>query len=204
MRGISRFSIFTACLVLFIIGFLVTYFIENDNISEKPFNQISESNQNNNNKPKENENVKDMIISEENPVIISPNTYIEYDTYYTECGDVIKERKKVDENLVNMTEAQFREYISQEHPYWKISTFTNKKIVIDIKKEQLCPKHYIIGVKDNKIAIYRVDENGKRVIYQIIDKDVTLLKKVDQEKLKKGIIVNSKEEIGNILENFIS
>ncbi len=137
-------------------------------------------------------------------IVISPNTEIEYKTIYTECGHVIIEIKAPSEEMINMKEEQFKAYICNNHPNWDVISFGKDKITIQIIKNQLCQRHYIIGVKDGYITIFKINEKGEKVPYKSYkDQPVNMLKKVDQEKLYKGIIVDE-DNIGDVLQNFIS
>nr|WP_246566708.1 BofC C-terminal domain-containing protein [Tissierella simiarum] len=91
------------------------------------------------------------------------------------------------------------------YPNIKIISYTNKQIVLREDRNHLCPNHYIIGEKEGNIAIFKVDERGQRILDKVFpDYPISLLKEIDQEKLKEGIMVDSEEELSDILENFIS
>ncbi|QQY78767.1 BofC-like protein [Keratinibaculum paraultunense] len=136
---------------------------------------------------------------------ISPNTFIEKKVYYKQCEHSITKLDNVSEEIVNLTETQFREYIKENYPNIKILSFSPKKIVLKEERNHLCPNHYIIGESDGKIAIYRINEEGSKYLDRVFkDYPISLLKEIDQEKLKNGIIVDSEEELSDVLENFIS
>ena len=61
-----------------------------------------------------------------------------------------------------------------------------------------------MGEADNKVAIYKIDENGERYVYKIFDDYPIALLKSRPEKLQEGIVVDSEEELSDVLENFIS
>ncbi|MFA7412600.1 MAG: BofC C-terminal domain-containing protein, partial [Tissierellaceae bacterium] len=74
-----------------------------------------------------------------------------------------------------------------------------------ITKNHLCENHYVIGEKDGNIAIYRIDENGERKLETFFpDYPISLLMEIDQNKLIEGIVIDSQEELSDVLENFIS
>ncbi len=104
-----------------------------------------------------------------------------------------------------MTEKQYRKYMKENYPNIKIISFSPREIVLREERNHLCPNHYIIGQADGKIAIYRIDEKGEKYLDKVFnDYPISLLKEVDQERLKDGIIVDSEEELSDVLENFIS
>lgn len=192
MKKSSLLIIFISCLVLFLSSFFYGYYFTGKNISKKPDN---------------NDSALDAdeleIIKEE--VRISPNTSIEKETYYTECRHTIKDRAKIDDNIINMTEKEFRNYMKKNHPDMSIVSFSVANIVLGESRDTLCPNHYIIGESEGKIAVYRISDTGEKILFKIFkDYSLSLLKEIDQEKLKKGIVVDTEEEISDVLENFIS
>lgn len=143
-----------------------------------------------------------QIIREEN--IITPNTFIEQRTHYKECGHVISEVNLADENIVNMTREEYENYLIENSNY-RLLSFTNTKITVWGERNHLCTKHYVIGEYEGKIAIFTIDENGKRVLDRVFeDNHINVLQELDREKIIKGIVVDSQDELSDILENFIS
>lgn len=136
---------------------------------------------------------------------ISPNTFIEKSIHYKDCNHNIIKINNADDEIVNMTEAQYIKYMKENYSNIKIIDFAIEKIILEEERNHICPNHYIIGESEGKIAIYRIDENGEKYLDKVFnDYPISLLKKIDQEKLVEGIIVDSEEELSNVLENFIS
>lgn len=136
---------------------------------------------------------------------IGPNTIIEYITYYTECNHETVVTSEPEKHMVNMAKESFEEFIKNNHPKWIVEEFSHDKVVVLIVKNHLCQNHYVIGEKDGKIAVFKIDVNGEKVIDRVYnDAPISLLKEIDQEKLIKGIITDSKEELSEVLENYIS
>lgn len=197
MKRSSIIIIFICCLVLFLSSFFYGYYFTGKNISKKPDNNDTTLDD----KVSGSEGLE--IVKEE--VRISPNTSIEKETYYTECRHTIKDRVKADNNIINMTEKEFYDYNKKNHPNIKVISFSVANIIIRENRETLCPNHYIIGESDGKIAVYRISDVGEKILYKILeDYPLTLLKEIDQEKLKKGIVVDTEEELSDVLESFIS
>lgn len=148
--------------------------------------------------------VGDMeIIQEEDR--ISPNTVIEVETIYKKCNHNITKILEVDDIIINMTEEEYRDYMQENFPNVKIVSFSSKEILLEEERNHICPNHYIVGESDGKVAIYRIDENGEKYIYKLFNEySTSLLKEIDQRRLKEGIIVDSEEELSDVLENFIS
>ena len=136
---------------------------------------------------------------------ISPNTDIVLKIYYNSCNHSITRLKTADDEIINMTEKQFIEYIRGNYPERKIISFSPREIVLREERKHLCPNHYIIGEANGYIAIYGIDEEGKKYLDKVFkDYPISLLKEIDRKKLINGIVVDSEEELSDVLENFIS
>lgn len=201
MRKKHIFLIGSICIILLIFGFLYGYNVA-DRIGKKP-NDISEDTEEDNNDTSNlGENVS--IINTEDEYV-TPNTTIEYIFYYLKCGHKIKKVSKASKDMINLNEEKFISHIKQSHPHWRVTDFSYENIIIEIDKEHLCPNHYVIGVKDDKIAIYKINDEGELVLDSVLsDTSIKRLKFIDQQRLREGIIVDSKEDISRIIEDFIS
>lgn len=211
MKKISVTSVVLLVLGLSIVGILSGYYYGLKSASLKPSPQIENPenvpnniNYTEENKPSTNEqdNHETGSIDDE---LIGPNTVIEYLTYYTECNHETVESIEPENHMINMTKEDFEGFIKNNHPKWKVEDFSHDKIVVLIEKKHLCQNHYVIGEKDGKIAVFRIDGNGKRVPDRVYnDAPISLLKEIDQEKIIEGIVTDSKEELSDTLENYIS
>ena len=190
----NRFmAIFGFCIVFFIMSFYFGYQLMDLAIEDK--NIVEEQN-----------HIGDQgieIVKEENR--ISPNTFIEERTHYKECGHVISNSQLAQNEVVNLTREEYEEYLSTTYSNLRLVSFSNVKIVVFGERNHLCQEHYIIGEQNGYIAIFNIDENGARLPYKsFTDYPLSILLDIDQDKLREGIIVNSEEELSEILENFIS
>lgn len=187
----KRLYIALSAVVLFSISFGIGYMLMERNIQEDiTDNDIK------NNTP----NVE--IVGEEN--IIGPNTFIEKRTDYKECGHVESEVELADSSIVNMTRNEYEDYLAN-HTNYRLVSFSSSKITIWGERNHLCPNHYVIGENEGRIAIFTIDEDGNRVLERVFeDYHIDLLQELDREKLMDGIVVDSQDELSEILENFIS
>lgn len=136
---------------------------------------------------------------------ISPNTLIEERINYSTCGHLITKVKSVDSKLVNMSKEEFRDYIEENGSNKRIISYSSNKITMGVVKNHLCEKHYIVGEKNGKIAIFKTGEDGEKILDKIfMDYPISLLMEIDQEKIIEGIRVDSEDELSEVLENFIS
>lgn len=187
--------IFTISAGLFLLSFSLGYQLVMQKSNEKLIS--SESNKGKNAD-------KDIAIIKEEEKI-SPNTIIEERMFYKECGDLIINNKTPSSTIINMTKEEYSNHLLKEFSFLRIISFSSNKIVLWGERDFMCDKHFIIGEEDGKIAIFKVGEQGERVLYKRFeDYPVELLMELDQEKIKKGIRVDSEEELSDVLENFIS
>lgn len=202
MKKSSVFLIFICCLGLFLMSFIYGYYFIDRKISKRPNYDAQE-----NDVRKKSVNIDEYddmeILKEEER--ISPNTYIEKRTYYSKCNHNTTTVEQAKEEIINMSEKQFRKYIEDNYPNIRILSFSIKKIVLREDRNHLCTNHYIIGESEGRIAIFRINENGEKILNKIFkDYPLSLLKEVDQDKLREGIVVDTEEELSDVLENFIS
>lgn len=177
--------------ILFLFSFMIGYKIMNHRVNQGEKTQVEDL------------NLDLEILKEEE--IISPNTSIVLKIYYTSCNHSISKLKSADDEIINMTEKQFINHVKDNYPNTKIISFSVKEIVLREERNHLCPNHYIIGEANGYIAIYGIDEEGVKYLDKVFkDYPISLLKEIDREKLINGIVVDSEEELSDVLENFIS
>ncbi|MFA5577546.1 MAG: BofC C-terminal domain-containing protein [Tissierellaceae bacterium] len=196
MKEKKIFLIFLVSLTLFISSFFLGYNLIARFINQGEIEQIDSGGDD------RGDNLDFEITKEE--VQISPNTIMEERIHHTPCGHVVTKTKEIEERFINMTRDDFLLYL-ENFPDKKLISFSQSKITIGITKNHLCENHYVIGEKDGNIAIYRIDENGERKLETFFpDYPISLLMEIDQNKLIEGIVIDSQEELSDVLENFIS
>ncbi|WP_353097001.1 hypothetical protein [Tissierella praeacuta] len=197
MKKDKVLPVFLFSLTLFLVSFILGYQLMSKKLNPKDISKI-------NNKDNNISDYSDMeILGEGNR--ISPNTFIEERIHYMACDHVITKVNLVEDNMVNMTKDEFTEYIQSNYPNKKIISFSANRITLGVTKNHLCENHYIVGEKDGSIAIFRIGENGERVLENVlVDYPISLLMEIDQEKIIEGIVVDNEDELSEILENFIS
>lgn len=193
MFKINRKGLYIAIsvLVLFSISFGIGYLLMERSIKDDITDNHIE-----NNDP----NIE--IVGEEN--IISPNTFIEKRTNYKECGHVESEVDLADSSIVNMTRNEYEDYL-RDNTNYRLISYSSTKITIWGERNHLCPNHYVIGENEGNIAVFTIDEDGNRILERVFeDYHIDILQELDREKLINGIVVDSQDELSEILENFIS
>lgn len=189
-------SIFIIALLLFVISFSFGYFIMDKNTIDK--RNIAE----------ENSDIIDdapniQIVKEENRV--SPNTFVEERIHYKKCGHLVSNIKLANDEIVNMTKEELNEYLYSDQSNLRLISFSNVKVVLWGERSFLCKDHYVIGEENGKIAIFKIDDNGNLLLDKVfVDYPINLLRDVDQERIKDGIVVDTEDELSDILEDYIS
>lgn len=197
MKKDKLIPVFLLSLCLFLISFTFGYKIMGNKAN---LNDISKLNRNEINN---NEQTDLEIIKEDN--VISPNTIIEERIHHLSCNHIITKIRAVETEIINMKKQDYIDYLEEKYPNTKLISFSSNRITLGLTKNHLCENHYIIGEENGFIAVFCIDENGERVLKTVIkDNPISLLMEIDQEKIIKGIIVDSEEELTEILENFIS
>lgn len=141
------------------------------------------------------EKVEEANSSEER---ISPNSFITLKKHYKKCNHIINEYIEVPEKLVNMTEEELKE----EYKDWEIKNFSNTQITLYKEFEGECGEHFWLIEDDGKIFIYSINEDGTKMLYEETEISTDYLTEEDRNEIKKGIRVNGKEELNQVIENF--
>lgn len=199
MKKNKFLPIFIFSLFLFIFSFSLGYQLMNLKLNNEMKNISKEEGTNTGDK----DNLNIEIIKEANR--ISPNTFVEKRIHYKTCDHLVTELKPADSEIINMDRQEYVEYLGTTATNLRLISYSPTKIVLWGEKNHLCQDHYVIGEEKGNIAIFKIGENGERILDKVFnDYPLTLLIKVDQEKIKEGIIVDSEDELSDILENFIS
>lgn len=137
--------------------------------------------------------------------IVTIDTNIVYETKYSKCNHENIENVKSEQGMIGLNRKSFEEYMKINYPDWKMSMFSKEEVTLLNEKDTLCSQHFVVGEKDGKVAIFAIDENGKRIVHRIFkDATISTIREENQKRLKQGIIVDSEEEAIQVLEDFIS
>lgn len=128
----------------------------------------------------------------------SPNCTIVLKLYYKKCGHLIERKKTIKEADVNLTEKELSKRLTD----WEIQKFTPTEIVLYKEIDDFCKEHYVLKEKEGNIAIFNLDENNNETLLTITDISTEYLTQEDLDKIKNGIIINSKKELNKTLEDF--
>ena len=171
------------------------------NMNNKPKNQINNTSTNNETILNQvNYSVKNDITvnTGTNEEKISPNATLILKRKYKECGHIIKEYKRITDDLVNLTEKELIEKSKE----WEIEEFSNMEVVLIKEVEGVCNEHYVLREKDGVIAVYKIDKGTKEELEELTGISIEYLTENDKMEIQQGIMVYGKEELNSILENY--
>lgn len=129
---------------------------------------------------------------------ISPNAVLKFNTYYKGCGHTVKEEKNAQEDVINKSEQE----ISDKYVDWDIKKFSENDVVLYKEVDGVCDDDYIIREKDGNIVIFKLDNEGREILYDTTSIEARYLPETDFMQLKEGIKVNGLEKLNQIIEDF--
>lgn len=144
------------------------------------------------------EQSKEEIEANSNEEKVSPNALLILKRYYKECNHTINEYIDIPQNLVNKTQ----EDVIKEYPNWEIQKYSSTEIILYKEFESTCGQHFILRSNNEKIIIYKVNENNEEEIYQETEISTDYLTETDKIEIEKGIRVNGVEELNQLIEDF--
>lgn len=129
----------------------------------------------------------------------SPNAKIIEKIYYKDCEHIMQEEKAIEDKLINKTKSDIQiEYIG-----WEIQKFTSSEVVVYKEINDYCDNHYILKEVQGEIVVYKLDKyNNEKELIKQTGIQTKYFPQSDIEGLKKGIVVYSRKELNQLLEDF--
>lgn len=128
----------------------------------------------------------------------SPNCSITTKTYFSECGHTKTEYANLPQEFVNLNQQE----IQEKYPDYEIESFASNEIILTQKKQATCLEHYLVKDKEGQVAIYQVLEDGTQKEIEITGITTEYLPATDKINMEKGISVNGKQELNQLIEDF--
>lgn len=128
----------------------------------------------------------------------SPNCSLTTKTYFSKCGHTKTEYANLPQNLVNLT----KEEILKKYLEYQVESFASNEIILYQEKEGECGEHYMVKDKEGQLAVYQILENGEQKELEITGVTTEYLPETDKINMKKGIKVNGKQELNQLIEDF--
>lgn len=143
-------------------------------------------------------NNTEIITTSYSSTKISPDAILSFNIYYKGCGHTIKEEKMAEEDIINKTEQD----ITEKYREWDIKKFSVDNVVLYKEVNDVCDNDYIIKEKDGNVVVFKLDNEGKEVLYDVTSIEVQYLPETDLVQLRDGIKVNGVEKLNQIIEDF--
>jgi hypothetical protein len=144
------------------------------------------------------EPIEDTTVDQTDDSGITPNTRLILKTRYLDCGHIVVDRKDIPEAILGFDKQRLQDYYSG----WDIEEFGSDEVVISTGIAGICPEHYLLGVQDDYIAVFEFGRDGNPKLKEITDIPISILRLNDQQRLRKGMLLNSMEEVNRFLEEF--
>lgn len=202
---------FAIWLIFGLVGFIFGYYIGPLRVGENP--QVTELDDNNrqqeeNSKlgltelPENPEDLDEPVASHK--ISIGEDTKIIYRTHFTQCQTIRDDVTAPDEKMIGLKEQDFKALVALDLSDWQVVRFSGDEVILFQAKDQICPNHYLVSHQDGYIAIYQFDEAGVRHLVEKTSIPIAVLPKVDQDKLSRGILLKTQEEVNQLLEDYSS
>lgn len=140
----------------------------------------------------------EIIETNAKQVKISPNCFIILKKFYKKCGHETSQYLAVPEDLVNKTKEQLQE----KYNGWDIEKFSDTEVILVKEEAGLCGEHFIVRDNDGKVTIYEILEDGSEKEYEVTDISTEYLTDTDKTNMEKGIEVNGKQNLNQLIEDF--
>lgn len=142
------------------------------------------------------------ITDQEMPAIdiTTKNTLMVFKTYYTKCKDERIEERRAEDSEIGLN----RQEIKAKFPNWEVREFSSPQVILTKELNEYCPNHFILKAKDGIVVIYLPsdEENTERNIEKT--QSINNLPSHVQEEIRKGLVLDSLEEVEYFMESLDS
>jgi hypothetical protein len=132
------------------------------------------------------------------PVKINANTKIIYEYYYQGDDRIETSTEDPPYFLLNLTE----EKLAEQFYDWKIMEFSGNRVVLRKTIPGSSAKNYILGVKDEYIAVFSTSSAGNVTLEEVTEMPLQSLSVEEQKKLLEGIKVEGEDKLAKVLEDY--
>ncbi|MGI6092177.1 MAG: hypothetical protein GX348_03410 [Veillonellaceae bacterium] len=182
----NRRQILAIAGVVLAIGCAAYYLVSYNNVENKPL------------VPQETE-----VAKQDSKIKINSNTDFVQKIVYLKCKDEEVLRSKPADNLIGLNYFQ----VQKVYQGWTIDKFDNLEVVMTLKVDSFCREHannMFIGVKDGYVAVFYGRPGPKAIVKEVTKISINKLHPQDAEELKRGMVVQSREELLQTLEGMES
>ncbi|MDR1913254.1 MAG: hypothetical protein LBQ68_02045 [Clostridiales bacterium] len=132
------------------------------------------------------------------PIKIHDKTKIVYEYHYKGDNHIESSTEEPPYFLMNLTESDLRRYFTG----WEIIEFTENQVVLRKTIQAAANEHYVLGVKDDYVAVYFRSKSGEVSLKEITAMPLTALSYDEQRRLIDGIKIEDEISLSQILEDY--
>jgi len=137
----------------------------------------------------------------EPPEVVSAETLFVFRRHYKLCGHDKEHERYATLEEVGLPEDE----VKLLHPEWRITEFSSSRVLLTKEIDVSCPDHYLIKEKDGYVAVFQSIENGEGVLMLCQTRmNVAFLETDTRNQVREGIIVDSLEDVENLIESWDS
>lgn len=140
----------------------------------------------------------EMLETDSQEEKISPNASITFKVTFEQCGHTTSNYQDIPEELVNQT----KEGLQEKYKDWEVEQFSDTQIVLNKTEEGSCKEHYIVRDREGMVTIFEILEDGTEKEYESTDIATEYLTENDKINMEKGIEVNGKQNLNQLIEDF--
>ncbi len=85
---------------------------------------------------------------------------------------------------------------------WQIKEFSSEEVRLSKNLKVYSPKHYVLGVYDGYVAVFRKNEYEEDKVKQVTETPAASLPEAEQKRLSKGIDFYGDSELIRILQDY--
>lgn len=143
--------------------------------------------------PTNNPNETENVISQN---VVTDAVLIQK-TKYTKCNHTLIQSSQVPEDIKKLGKEQFKALYSE----WNVENYTPSEIIISRSINKKCPEHYVLNIKNGKVAVYYQTPVEGVYLKELTNIEVVNLTKADQIRLNQGILIDGNQKLAEILED---
>ena len=143
------------------------------------------------------------VAKQDAKIKIAGHTDLLQKIVYLKCNDEEVFRTKPAANLVGLNFQQ----VQRVYSGWTIDKFDVNEVEMTLKVDSYCREHanhMFLGIKDGHIAIYYGKPGPKAIVKEVTNIPINRLMPQDVEELRRGLEVQSREELLRTLEGMQS
>lgn len=140
--------------------------------------------------------VIEVFVGEEK---ISPSAKLIIKKIFARCNHSTVSIMDVPEELINLSERE----LAKKYSGWDIEKFSSDEVIISRAIDANCEDHYVLKVEDGVVGVYHELTEDKINFIENVDVDMDLLADEEKDRLKEGIRVYGRNELGSLLEDYV-